>query len=402
MDTSNLYNQHLKLKSKLFNITTIAILLFGVGFTGFLFNTGGTLFYSGIELVFDKIPYVGHLFYYYTKSMNIINFDVFYRKAFLPILSVEALYFAILLCGFTLVAYFLKRTVLKKDHAFVSALLLIIIQVSLVMTVKNSLLLTRTIDHNIYSLKNTFITLIMLFQFGLTIFILRDLAHLKRFNLSHLFTDDNAFKIIKKSSIVLITVFAIIGIGLLVAKSQVVTLKKMVEIEYILDLKPTADGLVHLNVPPKITNVLTPFGIKLPQTITGSLITDQFGITELDVGNIVNEFTGTRINMLTYRLIQIPTINTFTALALVIGTLVSDYYIKKDTIYKKLLIHTQFIISFVLFFLISKNFGMIINIISGLLFFASLIHEVIILRTTPWVVNLIKAIKLKFQSLQEH
>lgn len=392
-----LNEKHLKITSQLFSLTSVIIIIVSSALTGFLLFSNSTLFYRLIELLFGRIPYVGNMAYYYVKSMNIVNFNVLFEQAFKPLMMVDILYFFIPLLFFEIIIIIMKRYIMKHDHAFLTALLLIIIQGSILLTVNNNLILTHHIDSSLFELKNTLVRCMFVIQLILSFVLLYRLRNLNRFNLSQLFSHKAAKRLIHSGSIVVVIIFSLLATSLIFANNYVKTVEENLKVDYVINLKPTADGLVHLNVPEKITKPLDMIGVSFPKEINGSMLTDQFGITEIDAGSMINNFVHTKVNLLTYRFLQVPLANASLSIFFLVLIFILEAVTQKVKEHATILYHIQWVLSAIIYFSVSKNFGTVINILSGLVFLGTSIHLIAYWKTNQKLLGFIQTVKDKWK-----
>lgn len=81
--------------SKIFNTSAIITILMTLVFVVTVFLNGRSIQTTFIFKVFEKIPYIGQVLHLWLRSLNLVNFNVVYQKLFMPLLSLELLYYSI-------------------------------------------------------------------------------------------------------------------------------------------------------------------------------------------------------------------------------------------------------------------------------------------------------------------
>lgn len=367
------YNDQLKISKLVVYFASVITILVSIAFVMFLNFNSNNIFFQSLDNFFNNIP-LGNFIYLYLQSLNEIDFNYINSNIFSPALLIETIYLMTPIIILQLIIIFFYRRTSKKDHSFVAAFIGLVLLFSMIYIQFNNISLFRFVFSDLYSLKNTVLSLLMIIQligFISTLFLLN---RLDRFSLSQLKTHNMANKFIKMGAIITSISFAIFGGILLYINNLFNILKDQIAFEKVVDISAKTDGLLEIDIPNNISEILARFNIILPENIDVSLLVERLGISEFDLGIIINNFIINQIDKISNYFIIQPLVGILIAISIIIIIMIFEYGINKIVTYQKLFIYFQLAAVLVLYFVFAKNYGIIITFTTGLIVIGSIIH----------------------------
>lgn len=367
------YNDQLKISKLVVYFASVITILVSIAFVMFLNFNSNNIFFQSLDNFFNNIP-LGNFIYLYLQSLNEIDFNYINSNIFSPALLIETIYLMTPIIILQLIIIFFYRRTSKKDHSFVAAFIGLVLLFSMIYIQFNNISLFRFVFSDLYSLKNTVLSLLMIIQligFISTLFLLNKLD---RFSLSQLKTHNMANKFIKMGAIITSISFAIFGGILLYINNLFNILKDQIAFEKVVDISAKTDGLLEIDIPNNISEILARFNIILPENIDVSLLVERLGISEFDLGIIINNFIINQIDKISNYFIIQPLVGILIAISIIIIIMIFEYGINKIATYQKLFIYFQLAAVLVLYFVFAKNYGIIITFTTGLIVIGSIIH----------------------------
>lgn len=367
------YNDQLKISKLVVYFASVITILVSIAFVMFLNFNSNNIFFQSLDNFFNNIP-LGNFIYLYLQSLNEIDFNYINSNIFSPALLIETIYLMTPIIILQLIIIFFYRRTSKKDHSFVAAFIGLVLLFSMIYIQFNNISLFRFVFSDLYSLKNTVLSLLMIIQligFISTLFLLN---RLDRFSLSQLKTHNMANKFIKMGAIITSISFAIFGGILLYINNLFNILKDQIAFEKVVDISAKTDGLLEIDIPNNISEILARFNIILPENIDVSLLVERLGISEFDLGIIINNFIINQIDKISNYFIIQPLVGILIAISIIIIIMIFEYGINKIATYQKLFIYFQLAAVLVLYFVFAKNYGIIITFTTGLIVIGSIIH----------------------------
>lgn len=342
--------------------------------------------------VFSKIPYLGQLAYMGIQSLNLIDLSVLHSKVFNPLLLVEVVYYTVPLIIAQGVLLGLKRRLLRHDHTYFSILLLFVIALTAIMVNQMDLVLIMNANHSLLELRNLLFRIFLWGQLlcvGTLVYLLYQKG---RFQFRGFDVLGFSSRVIKISAITSLLMLVIAGSGLGLVNLQVDGVKEAIAVDYVLDLKPTADGLVHLVMPDLLIQKAQGFGINIPKEIEGGMILQQVFVDNIDFGAIINQTAGTFIDGLSARFISKPMMRVI-IMAVLIGMIVFLPKILRVDLFKEVWVRSiQLVLALILNLRYAFQFGQILSIFTLWLFMGIFIQWITVLD--------LKDIKLKISALR--
>lgn len=366
-------NDKLKISKLVFLLASVSIIFVAIVFSVYININSTNLFFSTIDNIFAQIP-LGNFIYLYLQSLQQIDINYFYANIFSPALLIETLYLIIPIIILQVLVLVLYYKTIKKDHAFISAFIGLIALFSMMYLQFSNNSIFSFIYDDLYQLKNIILSVGMIIQLAAFVSSLVYLNKLDRFSLYKLKTHYIARKFVKVGSIISSVGFVLISGGLLFLNAFLNSLKSQIAFERIIDVKAKAGGIIEIDVPSNIIDLLSRINITLPKSINGGVIIDRLGLSEIDLGRILNDFLSSQIDRLSNHFVIQPLIIIFFGVLLIVLVLVFEYSIKNIKSYKNIFIYLQMIATLILYFAIAKNFGILIVFSVGLILVGTIIH----------------------------
>ena len=222
--------------------------------------------------------------------------------------------------------------------------------------------------------RNIFVSILLLIQLISLLSIAYHEHRLGNFDFKDFVHSESSHKMIRLGSITIISVLLLFSGTLFIAKTQVDALKEVIAVDYVLDFKPDAYGVVHVELPDKLITSSKLIGVNLPKTIEGGQILKHFAVSEVNIGEVVSQFALDFVDNLAYSYLIVPVTNALITILLLGFLLIYD--VQKTKIpFSAVAVETgQFILAlFLSIFFISK-FGIIISIFGGFILLASFLN----------------------------
>lgn len=357
-----------------FNFVAILSIVFTVGFATYVYITAPVVYHEMIQDLFKKIPYVGDYAYGIVDKLKILDFDKIYNNYFLPAVLVEIGFIAIPVALSQCIILLLKHKVIKKQDKFISAGFVISMLIGFLLTSRFSLMFLEAYLPVGYELKNVGLPIIFGLELVLFLGILYYLNKMNKFNLTIGFDQKTAGKLIKIGVVSTGIICCVVLGGFVYAKQMALVFRDFITIDFVLDLGPAADGLIHIDLPPKLVRISGFLGGNIPEAIKGSDILTYFGINTIDVGAYINGITLPIVDRYIYDFIILPTYKLIMVIASLISVLVLHITAKKLFVLKPVLVIINVCLSSFLLFFLAVNFTVIMATLVCLIWLGTLIH----------------------------
>lgn len=357
-----------------FNFVAILSIVFTVGFATYVYITAPVVYQEMLQDLFQKIPYVGDYVYGVVDKMKILDFDKIYNNYFLPAVLVEIGFIAIPVALSQCIILILKHRIVKKQDKFISAGFIFSMLIGFLLTSRFSLMFLEAYLPVGYEIKNIGLPIIFGLELALFAGILYYLNKMKKFNLRIGLNQKIAGKLIKIGVISTgVICCAVLG-GFIYAKQMALVFRDFITIDFVLDLGPAADGLIYIDLPPKLVRISGFLGGNIPEAIKGSDILTYFGIRTIDVGAYLNNVTLPVVDRYIYEFITLPTYKVIMIIASLISVLILHVTAKNLTLLKPVLVIINVGISSFLLFFLAINFTVIMATLVCLIWIGTLIH----------------------------
>lgn len=312
METYNdnyVYNQRILKLRKSLKIAILINIIFIVTMGIFLFSKNDNVLSIFTVAEFNKIPVVGSMLLFLFNTSQHINLEVFNNSFFKPMFIIEIIYYLAPLIIIQLILWKLTRNIFNGFKMYTSFTIITIIVVAFILINKmNLLIINNAFRHTLWTL-SSFTKAMYAVQLILLIAICSTLSKMQKFDWKAFYTHEYANKLYKGMSILCLSCILILGVVFLIGDAQVTRLKKIVSIEYVIDVQSNVEGQVNLVIPDKLIDQVSLIGISIPKTVDVADIFASYIPKEVNLGNMVNGVVASYIDGFSYKIIKRPLLN---------------------------------------------------------------------------------------------
>lgn len=368
---STITHQRILFLSKAFNICGISTIIVTLLFIMIVALDGQEVLTMFIFKVFDKIPYLGQILHLWIKSMSLVNLSQIYQNIFLPILTIELIYYSFFIIILQGIMLYLKRGYMSGGKGYFNYITVIIIGLAMIFGKQAILLIVPLAQKTNMNFRDNLIIILILTQIITMIAIALNQNKLGQFNVKEVYNQHLGQRFFKLGTIGLLVTLLFYCSALLTLNYSVNIVKKNIAIDYVIDLRPTADGLVEIVLPEQLIKNGARIGINIPEVIKGGAILEQVAVSEVNLGAIVNQFLIDSIDVMAQNHIRDPFYQSIIIIMFV--GLITQYRDKKHKIPLQPLIieGIEVIIAFIITLNIAQSLGMVSNIFAFFILFSS-------------------------------
>lgn len=376
-------------------IMTILILTF---FTVRVLNNGETIFKTFFYNLFNEPPIIGRLVHMYIKSLNIINLSIIYEVLLSKLINTELVYYVLLISLCQLLISVLMYRLSKKPERYLNYFLSVVLLIVLIIKPIYPPYILPIAFKNTLSLVSMLIKFNFIFQFIITIKIGYNYFHENIFSFENIINVNYLSRLIKRVSIVIISFLMMISMTYFISAKAVIILKDEVIIDYVINVKPTANDLLSIEVSDELLALTSKLGVTIPKTLQGGAILSYFDLDEINIGEMLTNYILDMIDNLSYIYINHPLSNYIfiSVLMLIFGlfNLYSSLIIESALISN--ILQTVFM-SYIYLFKLS-SLGLIINVLGLFLLFLTVLKLIAVIRKLDEnQINSIKSIRYYFE-----
>lgn len=359
---------------KVLFISTGVILFTALAFATIVMLNSNVVFKNFIFNFFKQIPVFGQMIHLYIKSLNFVDLNVIYNQLILPLLGLELIYYSFLIIVFEIVILIFTNKFKKNSKSYLSFFVILIIVSTLLLFKQVNLLIIPIAQGSALSSRNLFMSVLFLTQAISLLMIAYNYSKLGMFDLRDVIDVRMSNRLIKIASSVLITVLLLFSSILMIVNTQVDTIKNEISVDYVVDFKPTADGMVNIQLPDELIKTTSLFGVKLPKTIEGGQILSQFAVSEVNIGEVVSQFVLDFVDNIAYQFLIIPMTNALVTITLITVILIFNAQ-KKHIPFSNITIElSQLMLTLILTVIYIPKFGLLMSLFGSLILFASILN----------------------------
>lgn len=340
----------------IFNCLLTLSCAFIIGYAFYFYKTTPTFFVEQVQTFFSEKIVFGDFIFNFIQSQKMIDFSFIITKYILPGALIDIAIFATPFLLIQLMIYIFKRVVIKNENAILSIVIVVFLFMSFLFMQSKTFSLFETLLGYNFNFKRTVITIFMVFEFinfCVLIFLLYKMGKIK---FRDIFSHATAARFIMFGTIFTMLIFYGIAGGLTYANSKANQFKDFVTIEYKIDMTKITDGMLQVDVPPKVELVGRISGVNIPSQITNVTILQRFGLETIDVGGMVNSFTHPRIDRLIDKYILLPRKEAFVAIGILTVIIFIELICKREFKARPVLFYLQAFITVFLFLEIPNYF----------------------------------------------
>lgn len=397
-DQKQLRTKRIDFLFNLFTFCASITIIVTIGFALLVILNSNEVFRNFIFNFFKQIPYVGQPLHLFIKSMNVVDLQLIYNQLLLPMISIELVYYSIFLIIFEVLVLIFKYKFKKNSRDYFAFFFMTIVLGTLILFKQVNLIVIPIAQGSALASRNLFIQVLLITQFISIIAIAFNYNKLGQFDLKEFVNNNVNTKMIHIGAAVIIVSLLLFSSVLLIANTQVDTIKDTVAVDYTLDFKFTADGLVHIELPTKLVITSKLLGFNIPKTIEGGALLQYFDVSAVNIGEIVSQFALDFIDNIAYQYLIIPMTNAMITVLLIV-LLVLFNMSKHKIPFSSLTTNTiQFIGSVIISIYFVSKFGIILSMFGALMLVASGLNTYICFKDSSHYLKLQHLLQTKRQA----
>lgn len=397
-DQKQLRTKRIDFLFNLFTFCASITIIVTIGFALLVILNSNEVFRNFIFNFFKQIPYVGQPLHLFIKSMNVVDLQLIYNQLLLPMISIELVYYSIFLIIFEVLVLIFKYKFKKNSRDYFAFFFMTIVLGTLILFKQVNLIVIPIAQGSALASRNLFIQVLLITQFISIIAIAFNYNKLGQFDLKEFVNNNVNTKMIHIGAAVIIVSLLLFSSVLLIANTQVDTIKDTVAVDYTLDFKFTADGLVHIELPTKLVITSKLLGFNIPKTIEGGALLQYFDVSAVNIGEIVSQFALDFIDNIAYQYLIIPMTNAMITVLLIV-LLVLFNMSKHKIPFSSLTTNTiQFIGSLIISIYFVSKFGIILSMFGALMLVASGLNTYICFKDSSHYLKLQHLLQTKRQA----
>lgn len=391
-------NKSNQLLYKLLYCSLIMMILILTYFIVRVLNNGETIFKTFFYNLFNEPPIIGRLVHMYIKSLNIINLSIIYEVLVSKLINIELVYYVLLISICQVLISFLMYRLSKKPERYLNYFLSVVLLIVLILKPIYPPYILPIAFINTLSLVSMLIKCTFIFQFIIILKIGYNYFRENIFTFENIVNVIYLSRLIKRLSIIIISFLMIISMTYFISSKSVLILKDEVIIDYTINVEPTANNILSIEVSDELLSLASKLGVTIPETLEGGAILSYFDLDEINIGEILSNYILDMIDNLSYIYINHPLSNyVFISILMLIFVLLNLYLslIIESALISNIL-QTVFM-SYIYLFNLS-SLGLIINVLGLFLLFLTVLKLIAVIRKLDEnQINNIKSIRYYFE-----
>lgn len=279
----------------------------------------------------QNIP-LGNYLFNMGKQYKIIDLSYLIQTYIKPLGLVDIAIFTLPFLFLQTSVFLIKRRMLIRENAVIAAVVAVLLLFAMLMTQGTNFSLLKDILGYDFSLKFNVLIILLGLQLLLLLSIIYLLWKLDRLNIKSFLSYEVATRLVKLGCIPILLIFLVLFGGLKFVETQTDKVRDAININFEIDLVPKTDGLIHIEVPPKVQKLNDYFHFNIPSTIDNTTILKRLGLETIDIGAIINSYTLPRYDSFIDKYVKHPIENVVISLIMISSVLILEIVNRKKQI----------------------------------------------------------------------
>lgn len=326
INTNKVSPENSKLLYKLLGLAMILLFVTLTFLSVRVINNSEIIFKTFFYNLFNEPPIIGRMFYLYIKSLNIIDLTIIYNTLVAKLISLELFYYLLVVGLSQLIISILNYRLYVDNKRYLNYLITVSFLIVLIIWPIYPPYILPIAFNNTLSFISTIIKLIFTFELLIMLKLGYNYYQDNVFKPTEIFNEKYLSKLIKRVSIITISLLTIISLTFYFSSYAVSMFKDELVINYVINIESSADNLLSIELSEELQDLTMKYGVVIPSTIEGGAILNYFDLSEIDIGKMITNYFLDIVDNLSYIYINQPLSNFIQVIFMLAITLLFNRY----------------------------------------------------------------------------